>query len=197
MGNDFCNTKTKNMFLYNIFLLSLISTFTSILSFVDESDRFALLDLKGRVLNDPFKITSSWNDSTHFCDWIGVTCNSTIGRVVTLNLEGRDITGSIPPSLGNLSYLTEINLGGNKFQGSIPQEFGRLLQLRLLNLSSNNFGGEIPENISHCTELLVLDINDNGLVGQIPNQLFTLTKLERLRFGINNLTGTIPLFPRY
>ncbi|CAK9323343.1 unnamed protein product [Citrullus colocynthis] len=102
----------------------------------DESDRFALLDLKGRVLNDPLKITSSWNDSTHFCDWIGVTCNSTIGRVVALNLEARDITGSIPPSLGNLSYLTEINLGGNKFQGSIPQEFGRLLQLRLLNLSS-------------------------------------------------------------
>lgn len=108
------------IFLYNIFLLSLISTFASILSSTDELDRYALLDLKGRVLNDPFKIMSSWNDSTHFCDWIGVICNSTIRRVVSLDLEAQKLTGSMSPSLGNLTYLVEARSGDNNFHGGIP-----------------------------------------------------------------------------
>ncbi|XP_038904391.1 probable LRR receptor-like serine/threonine-protein kinase At3g47570 [Benincasa hispida] len=180
------------MLLYNIFLLFLVLAFASTSSSAYESDRSALLDFKGRILNDPLKIMSSWNDSTHFCDWMGVTCNSTVERVVTLDLEGGDLTGSLPSSLGNLTYLTKISLGNNKFRGPIPQEFGRLLQLRHLNLSYNNFGGEFPRNISHCIELIVLEISGNGFIGQIPHELSTLTKLERFMFGINNMTGTIP-----
>ncbi|CAK9323345.1 unnamed protein product [Citrullus colocynthis] len=170
----------------------MILAFSSILCSTDELDRSALLDLKGRVLEDPLKIMSSWNDSTHFCEWIGVTCNSTIRRVVALDLEAGHLTGSVPPSLGNLTYLTKISLGANKLYGPIPQELGRLLQLRFLNLSYNNFGGEFPANISHCSELVVLEISGNEFVGQIPHQLSTLTKLERFMFGINNLSGTIP-----
>ncbi|XP_023539713.1 putative receptor-like protein kinase At3g47110 [Cucurbita pepo subsp. pepo] len=135
---------------------------------------------------------SAWNDSMHFCDWVGVSCNQSIRRVVGLSLEARKLSGSIPPSLGNLTYLTEIRLGDNNLHGQIPQEFGRLLRLRHLNLSFNNFSGEIPVNISHCTELVVLTIGANRLEGQIPSQFFTLTKLELLGFGVNNLTGTIP-----
>ncbi|XP_022983359.1 putative receptor-like protein kinase At3g47110 [Cucurbita maxima] len=172
--------------LYHTFLLSLSSTSAN------ESDRLALLDFKSRVLNDPFGIMSSWNDSTHFCGWDGVTCNFTLWRVVVLELEARKISGSIPTSFGNMTHLTEIRLGDNKFHGHIPHEFGRLLQLRHLNLSFNDFSGEIPANISHCTELVVLEFGINGLVGHIPRQLFMLTKLERLGFGVNNLIGTIP-----
>ena len=172
--------------LYHTFLISLSSTSAN------EPDRLALLDFKSRVLNDPFDIMSSWNDSTHFCDWDGVTCNSTLRRVVVLELEARKISGSIPTSFGNMTHLTEIRLGDNKFHGHIPHEFGRLLQLRHLNLSFNNFSGEIPANISHCRELVVLEFGINGLVGHIPHQLFMLTKLERLGFGVNNLIGTIP-----
>ncbi|XP_023528721.1 putative receptor-like protein kinase At3g47110 [Cucurbita pepo subsp. pepo] len=174
-------------FLCHIFLMSM-----SCWAFGNESDRLALLDLKSRVLNDPLKITSSWNDSMHFCEWDGVTCDSSITRVTALNLEGRQLSGSIPPSLGNLTHLTEIRWGDNNFHGPILQELGKLLRLRHLNLSFNNFDGEIATNISHCTELVVLELSLNELVGQIPNQFFTLTKLKRLGFGGNNLIGTIP-----
>ena len=178
--------------LYNIFLLSLTLDFASMLTFENESDRLALLDLKARVHIDPLKIMSSWNDSTHFCDWIGVACNYTNGRVVGLSLEARKLTGSIPPSLGNLTYLTVIRLDDNNFHGIIPQEFGRLLQLRHLNLSQNNFSGEIPANISHCTKLVSLVLGGNGLVGQIPQQFFTLTNLKLIGFAANSLTGSFP-----
>jgi len=182
------------IFFHGILLLFMSSSLKSarIHAFVDESDRMALLDIKSRISEDPLQIMSSWNDSTHFCNWFGVTCSPTSKRVVVLNLKAQRLGGSIAPSTGNLTYLTGINLGNNSMYGEIPQEVGRLRHLKHLNLSSNSFGGNLPTNLSHCTQLRVLDVGHNKLVGQIPEQLSSLSKLVELNLGVNNLTGTIP-----
>ncbi|OMO68595.1 hypothetical protein COLO4_29559 [Corchorus olitorius] len=91
-------------------------------TFGNESDRLALLDFKSQVTHDPHNVMASWNNSLHFCSWFGVTCSPSIGRVVILNLEAQSLVGSIPPSIGNLTFLTGINLEGNSFHGEIPQE---------------------------------------------------------------------------
>ncbi|KGN58770.1 putative receptor-like protein kinase At3g47110 [Cucumis sativus] len=194
MRQNYCfNTnRILRILLYHFFFISMSLAFAKTPISGIESDHLALLDLKSRVLNDPLKIMSSWNDSRHLCDWTGITCNSTIGRVMVLDLEAHKLSGSIPNSLGNMTHLIAIRLGDNRLHGHIPQEFGQLLQLRHLNLSYNNFSGEIPGNISHCTQLVHLELGNNGLEGQIPHQLFTLTKLKRLSFPNNNLIGTIP-----
>jgi Leucine-rich repeat (LRR) protein len=158
----------------------------------NETDRLALLDFKSRISEDPLQIMSSWNDSTHFCNWFGVTCSSSSKRVMVLNLEDQRLAGSITPSMGNLTYLTGINLRKNSIYGEIPQEVGRLRQLQHLNLSFNSFGGNLPTNLSHCTQLRVLDVAYNKLVGQIPEQFSSLSNLVYLNLGVNNLTGTIP-----
>ena len=55
----------------------------------NDIDRLALLDFKNGKTQDPLfffffglkkneyplQIMSSWNDSVHFCNWIGVTCS--------------------------------------------------------------------------------------------------------------------------
>jgi len=166
-------------------------------AFEDEttsSDRLALLDFKSRISEDPLQIMSSWNDSTHFCNWFGVTCRlfSASKRVMVLNLEAQRLAGSITPSIGNLTYLTGINLRNNSIDGVIPQQVGRLERLQHLNLSRNYFGGNLPTNLSHCAQLRVLDVSANKLVGQIPEQFSSLSKLVHLKLGSNNLTGTIP-----
>ncbi|OMO97527.1 hypothetical protein COLO4_14556 [Corchorus olitorius] len=161
-------------------------------SFANESDRVALLDFKSRVTQDPHNVMASWNNSLHFCSWFGVTCSPSNGRVVILNLQGQKLVGSIPPSIGILTFLTAINLENNSFHGEIPQQVGRLLRLQHLNLTSNSLGGEIPANLTHCIELRTLALNFNGFIGKIPNQLSSLSKLETLALSANNLTGTIP-----
>ncbi|KAI9154477.1 hypothetical protein LWI28_026883 [Acer negundo] len=157
-----------------------------------ESDRLALLDFKSRIAQDPLQIMSSWNDSTSFCNWIGVECSPVDGRVAILNLESQKLVGSIPPSLGNLTCLTGFNLRHNNFRGQIPEEIGRIQGLQDLNLSHNYFGGEIPMNLTHCTGLKALDVRYNELVGRIPDCLSSLLQLEFLRLGGNYLTGIIP-----
>ena len=38
----------------------------------------------------------------------------------TLNLRSNQLTGSIPPEIGNLTNLTYLDLGRNELTGSIP-----------------------------------------------------------------------------
>ncbi|XP_028945492.2 probable LRR receptor-like serine/threonine-protein kinase At3g47570 [Malus domestica] len=158
----------------------------------NESDRLALLDFKKRITEDPLSVMSSWNHSIHFCSWVGITCHRATQRVLILDLEDKQLVGSIPPSIGNLTRLIEISLGSNKFHGEIPQELGRLRTLESLNLSINSLGGKIPTNMSHCTQLRVFDLASNKIIGSIPHQLSSWLSLTVLHLRSNNLSGTIP-----
>ncbi|KAL6142263.1 hypothetical protein ACLB2K_060546 [Fragaria x ananassa] len=181
-------------------------------TFGNESDYLALLDLKRRINEDPLRIMSSWNNSINFCSWAGVTCNDSNKRVIILNLDAQNLVGSLPPSIGNLTYLTGINLRNNSFHGELPQEMGRLINLQYLNISYNFFGGKIPANMSYCTQLRVLNIFFNQLIGpipvelsslvdltviwlgSIPNELGRLKGLGLLILGVNNLSDSQELF---
>jgi len=58
-----------------------------------------------------------------------------------------DLTGSIPPELGNLDSLEDLSLSSNDLTGSIPDELGNLDSLTYLTLSSNNLTGSIPPEL--------------------------------------------------
>ena len=126
---------------------------------------------------------SSWNDSIHFCNWIGVTCSPSSKQVMVLNLIAKKFSGSIPPSIGNLTYLTGINLDNNSFYGEIPQEVGHLQHLQHLNLTWDSFGGKLPTNLSHCTQFRMLHASHNDLTREILDHLSSLSKLVNLQLG--------------
>ncbi|MCY4001856.1 MAG: leucine-rich repeat domain-containing protein [Bacteroidetes bacterium] len=53
-----------------------------------------------------------------FNDWWGITVSN--GNLEKLNLNGRNLTGSIPPEIGSLRNLKELWLSSNNLTGSIP-----------------------------------------------------------------------------
>ena len=65
----------------------------------------------------------------------------------TLDLYNNQLTGSIPPEIGNLTNLTYMNLGSNQLTGSIPSEIGNLTNLYGLSLRYNQLTGIIPDEI--------------------------------------------------
>ncbi|XP_058099601.1 probable LRR receptor-like serine/threonine-protein kinase At3g47570 [Magnolia sinica] len=161
--------------------------------FGNETDRLALIAFKDRISQDPFRVFSSWNDSLHFCNWVGVTCGRRHPqRVTALNLWAYRLVGTISPHLANLSFLRVINFTSNSFHGEIPRDIGRLFRLRLLDLTFNHLEGGIPENLSHCSEIRSIHLYSNKLGGRIPAKLSSLSKLTWLDFGRNNLIGNIP-----
>ncbi|KAI9092341.1 hypothetical protein K1719_027841 [Acacia pycnantha] len=158
----------------------------------NDTDQLTLFKFKEAIESDPYNVLSSWNRSTHFCRWQGITCSLRHERVTSLNLQGYNLVGFIPPEIGNLTFLMYINLQNNSFHGEIPQEIGRLYRLQQLYLTNNTLRGQIPTNFSQCSELRTLSLMGNELVGKIPQELGFLTNLERLYLSMNNLTGEIP-----
>ncbi|TYI85203.1 hypothetical protein E1A91_D05G423500v1 [Gossypium mustelinum] len=134
----------------------------------------------------------SWNSSTHYCQWNGVTCGRKHQRVTKLELQNLKLSGSLSPYIGNLSFLKELNLVGNNFYNQIPQEIGYLRRLETLELINNSISGEIPSNLSACSKLAIVDMRGNQLTGEIPASLGLLSNLKLLRFSNNSLRGSIP-----
>ena len=110
----------------------------------------------------------------------------------SLRLSGNQLTGPIPPELGNLISLEELRLGRNQLTGPIPPELGNLISLEELRLSRNQLMGAIPSELGNLTNLEYLDLGGNQLTGAIPPELGNLTNLEYLDLGGNQLTGAIP-----
>ncbi|KAI7729025.1 hypothetical protein M8C21_024570 [Ambrosia artemisiifolia] len=153
----------------------------------------ALLAIKSMIKDDPQGLMTSWNDSnTNFCQWESVACSRRHQRVTVLDLSSGGLTGTLSPSIGNLSFLREIHLVNNSFFGEIPPEIGRLFRLRVLRLQNNSFTGNIPATITNCSNLQVLHLGINLLVGGIPPFIANLTLLETLSFGDCQLGGHFP-----
>ncbi|XWS10906.1 hypothetical protein CRYUN_Cryun38cG0038500 [Craigia yunnanensis] len=154
------------------------------------TDQLALLALKSHVNSD--LLTTNWSTSISVCDWIGVTCGSRHQRVTALNLFGMNLSGTMPPHLGNLTFLAKLRIGNNSFHGSLPTELANLRRLKSINLMNNNFNGEIPSWFCSFAKLQNLSLNGNNFMGVIPSCLCSLSKLELLSLYRNNLQGQIP-----
>ncbi|XWS44404.1 hypothetical protein CRYUN_Cryun15aG0042300 [Craigia yunnanensis] len=110
--------------------------------------------------------------------------------LVSLNLSWNLLQDQIPSSFGqNLRYLS---LAGNNLTGSIPSTFRQLQSLEMLELSSNSLSGEIPEGLVNLRNLTVLLLNNNKLSGKIPSGLANLTMLSAFNVSFNNLSGSLP-----
>ncbi|KAJ9174626.1 hypothetical protein P3X46_013253 [Hevea brasiliensis] len=181
-----------NLGLFLLFSWSACSSLAASALNGNETDTLALLEFKAKITDDPLGIMPSWNGSTHFCQWYGVTCSRRHQRVVILNLRSLQLSGSISPHIGNLSFLRELNLMNNSFSDAIPPEVGHLRRLRKLKLSNNSFTGKIPSNISACFKLSDIFLAYNNLEREIPKELNTLSKLQVLSLQKNYLSGSIP-----
>ncbi|KAG4995047.1 hypothetical protein JHK84_032014 [Glycine max] len=65
----------------------------------NDTDQLSSLRFKEAVENNPFNVLASWNSSTHFFKWHGVTCSLNHQRVSALNLQGYALRGLITPEI--------------------------------------------------------------------------------------------------
>jgi len=79
--------------------------------------------------------------------------------------------------------LTELSLYSNQLSGSIPPEIGNLTALTVLSLRSNQLSGSIPPEIGNLTALTGLYVFNNPLSGELPAALTQLTELEHFYFS--------------
>uniref|UniRef100_A0A7N2RF72 Uncharacterized protein n=1 Tax=Quercus lobata TaxID=97700 RepID=A0A7N2RF72_QUELO len=147
------------------------------------------------------------NKESDCCEWEGVKCNITTGRVIQLTLNwmvsrseesggGRYFNASYFLPFKDLQYL---DLSSNLISGWIPNEgfdkFSALSKLEVLHLDYNNFNNSVLSSLSRIPSLKELYLGSNNFNGSIPFQGFEslslLSKLEVLHMDANDFNNSI------
>ncbi|MED6120972.1 hypothetical protein PIB30_025749 [Stylosanthes scabra] len=163
--------------------------------------------------------------------YVGLRGNSFEGHIPDLSnctklrelyLDGNQLTGVVPPSLVNLSFLRLVLLDNNWLQGPTPvfkenvnasfkgngfcldhpgpcdHTVTTLLQVaEAFGQDQNPQFDKAEPHRNHLTgicHLRELYLGGNSLNGSIPESLTTLSQLKILDVSNNNLSGTVPRF---
>ncbi len=108
--------------------------------------------------------------------WEGVTV--TQGHVTDLSLPFKGLKGSLPPEIGNLTYLMRLDLGYNDLSGSIPPELGNITNLEIFALHVNTLSGGIPTEFGKLINLIYLKLGNNRLSASDPALIAFLNAKE-------------------
>ena len=91
-----------------------------------ETEREALVALYNATVGPNWEGNNNWLSDVPISEWEGVTTDDN-GRVTQLNLSVNELSGEIPPELGNLANLTGLYLDRNQLTGCVPSDLsGRL-----------------------------------------------------------------------
>ncbi|KAF8391903.1 hypothetical protein HHK36_022243 [Tetracentron sinense] len=158
---------------------------------------------------------SDWSGSNP-CKWTGINCDSS-GRVTSISLASKSLSGSLPTDLNQLTQLKTLSLQNNQISGALPS-LSNLTNLQEVYLDNNNFTSVSPSFLSGLTSLQIFSISENpnlatwlipqdlaqsgslvtfyaskaNIGGTIPDLFGSFPNLQSLRLSYNNLTGTLP-----
>ena len=111
----------------------------------------------------------------------------------------RNIIGTMPTAIGNLTALTNLVISENGVSGTIPETLGLLTMLEALQLCSaptlgdlGRLSGTLPPSLGNLTRLEFLFVYATQLSGTLPPSLGELTALLFLEMFTNSFTGVIP-----
>lgn len=143
-------------------------------------------------INDPNAVIStSWDPATN-TGWYGVGIDAR-GRVVTIELDNNNLSGTLPSQIGQLSALWSIRIKNNiSLTGAIPSQIGQLHDLLGLELNNNSLSGTIPSEIGQLSTLIKLDLNTNPFTGSLPVAILNMSNLKELDLSYIPFGGSIP-----
>ncbi|CAH9083385.1 unnamed protein product [Cuscuta epithymum] len=162
-------------------------------------------------------VPSGWSGSVPFCSWSDVNCDKSTGNVISINLDSKSVSGSLPSDITLLSELRSLSVQRNSLSGTLPS-FANMSNLEDLYLNNNNFSStpqgfllgipklqtlsisenanlgpwQIPTYLTESTNLKSLYASHAGIFGSIPDFFDSFPNLQDLKLSYNNLTGSLP-----
>ncbi|KAK2636753.1 hypothetical protein Ddye_031545 [Dipteronia dyeriana] len=86
-----------------------------------------------------------------------------IAHMKAISLKNNGIIGPIPLNIGHkMTEMVSLDLSGNLLNGSIPPSMTEMKELIFLDLSSNYLSGAIPPNWHSLKELSYMELSNNS-----------------------------------
>ncbi|CAN1765703.1 Probable LRR receptor-like serine/threonine-protein kinase RKF3, partial [Linum perenne] len=139
-------------------------------------------------------LLASWTHDSDCCtSWYQVECDRTTNRIISLTIFAGELSGQLPPSIGDLPFLEHLTFRKlTNVTGPIQPAIAKLNRLNFLRLDHLNLTGSVPGWLGQLKSLTFTDLSFNSLTGSIPSELARLPNLEALHLDRNKLTGRIP-----
>ncbi|XP_058218956.1 probable LRR receptor-like serine/threonine-protein kinase At1g56140 isoform X5 [Rhododendron vialii] len=124
-------------------------------------------------------------DTTRFVDtnynpFIKCECDATTCHIVQLKVYSLSVVGGIPDELWTLDYLYNIDLRQNYLTGTLSPSIGNLTLLQYLSVGMNSLSGQVPKELGKLTDLRSLSFDMNNFSGSLPSELGNLSTLTVL-----------------
>jgi Leucine-rich repeat (LRR) protein len=155
---------------------------------IPQAECQALFDLYTSAGGPQWTHQNNWLLNNTPCVWDRVLCNN--GHIILLDMTNNGLSGTLPPSLNNLTGLISLGLSGNNLSGPIPPLLSGLTQLQALDVSNNHLSGELPALLGNLISLRTLNLSANALSGDISPLITKLTQLTTLNISYNALNPT-------
>ncbi|GLT63591.1 hypothetical protein SLA2020_361470 [Shorea laevis] len=178
----------KKPYLGSILFLIFLLSFTFHVHSQSTPDAAAMQALKSSL---KIPLLLDWSDSNP-CNWAGVVCSFGSNRVTGIQIADKNVQGTLPPDLKNLSALTIFEVMSNQLTGPIPSLAG-LSSLQAADFCNNNFTSFPADFFAGLTSLQTVDLDYNPFAPwEIPASLKEATALQKFSAVSANLIGTIP-----
>ncbi|XP_068668689.1 probable LRR receptor-like serine/threonine-protein kinase At1g06840 isoform X2 [Aristolochia californica] len=165
---------------------------------VDIGSNFDALRAIKKKLDDPRRFLRDWNKGDPCTrSWTGVICFAApladgYLHVQELQMLSKNLSGTLAPELGLLSYMKILDFMWNKMSGSIPKEIGNIKSLELLLLNGNQLTGPLPDELGYLPKLDRIQIDQNKISGPLPKSFANLNKTKHFHMNNNSISGSIP-----
>ncbi|KAK4483044.1 hypothetical protein RD792_010220 [Penstemon davidsonii] len=151
-----------------------------------------IAEYPGKVMTPSSSSTSSMKSPLISQDVSGSDLYEVVSTVIPRLLLNMNLSGSLSPELGRLSYLEILDFMWNNITGTIPKEIGNITTLQLLLLNGNQLTGSLPDELGYLSNLDRIQIDQNHISGPIPVSFANLTKTKHFHMNNNSLSGQIP-----
>ncbi|KAK8675249.1 hypothetical protein V6N13_033318 [Hibiscus sabdariffa] len=178
------------LLLNELVLLGLIFASTPAHCTTDPTDVQAL-QVMYTSLNSPSKLTNWKTNGGDPCgeSWKGVSCEGS--AVISVDISGLGLSGTMGYLLTNLMSLRTLNLAGNNFSGNLPYSISSMITLTYLNVSRNSLSLSVEDIFANLARLGTLDLSFNNFSGDLPMSFSSLRNLSTLYMQNNQLTGSL------
>ncbi|KAJ0972410.1 hypothetical protein J5N97_020369 [Dioscorea zingiberensis] len=174
--------------LLHLLLILILAGDVPISSHASSPDATAMASIAQSLIGVP----TSWVPGSDPCDpkWELVSCMG--GRVISLNLANKSLSGVLSQSINDLNALTAIHLQNNNISGPIPS-LTSLSNLQMLYLDFNTFTSIQDDFFSGLNSIMIISLDYNPLaVWSISDEAYVCSNLQRFTAMNTNLNGSIP-----